>query len=149
MKHENVLENSLNPGRFYKIIQPIGPIPAGVYRFECVDEGSMTFSVGHSREIVFSIAYLTPEIVSEVSYSIGKRSRIRASEFTEHYFENVDRIPSHWSMGPQPENGPALTFCFIPIEQSLLARGPLLEKLFKPEVASNGWHKLFTAEFDA
>jgi hypothetical protein len=149
MKHELVFGNSFNPGRFYKILQPVGPIPAGIYRFEGLDEGSLTFSVGLERSIVFSIAHLTYEMISEVPYSLGKRCRVRASEFTEHYFENVGRVPSQWSMGSQLEQGPALTFCFIPIEQSLLARGPLLEKLFTTEVSSHGWHTVAPFEFDA
>lgn len=149
MKRERVFGSSFSPGRYYKLLQPVGPIPSGIYRFEGVDEDSLTFSVGRERSVIFSIAHLSYEMISEVSYSVGKRHRIRTHEFTDHYFENVDHIPLEWTEEQRDDKAPALTFCFIPIEQSLLARGPLLQKLFAAEVNSGGWHSVMPLTFDA
>jgi hypothetical protein len=153
MKFGPVFGSSLSPGRYYKLLQPVGPIPAGIYRFEGIDQESLTFSVGSDRSVLFSLARLNHEVLSEVPFSFGRRNRVRTNEFTEHYFANIGRNALNWTSDPHQELGqidtPTLTFCFIPLEESLLARGPLLEKLFPFESHTDGNHMLIPLQFDA
>jgi hypothetical protein len=149
MKRENDFGSSFHPGRYYKLLQPVGPIPAGVYRLEGAGDESLTFSVGNERSIIFSLAYVTPDIISEVAFSFGRRHRVRAAEFSEHYFDNVDRLRPEWTSEEHPECGPTLVMCSIPLQHSLLARSALLQRLFATQVPSDGWHSLIPLEFDA
>jgi hypothetical protein len=62
----------MHRGRFYKLVHPVGRIPAGIYRLERVSNDGLTFSVGRERRIIFHLNHLKRDLLSEVSYSVGR-----------------------------------------------------------------------------
>ncbi|MFO0417284.1 MAG: hypothetical protein ACK5Y6_08355 [Pseudomonadota bacterium] len=71
----------MHRGRFYKLIHPVGSIPAGIYRLEDVSAERLTFSVGREREVAFSIKNPKSDLISEVSYSVGRLFVMGGVEF--------------------------------------------------------------------
>jgi hypothetical protein len=150
----------LRPGRFYKLLHPVGPIPAGIYRCEDqLDEG-VIFSVSADRSTYFGLAGLDHSMVTEVPYTRGRRARTRLLEFASHYFNHVSQEaklacrpkskgPDNSSTTPLPE-APQLTMCCIPLTGAMLSDRAIMEQMFEIErQMPEGTHFLDSADFHA
>ena len=92
MAKERILRSELHQGRFYKLMRPVGPIPAGIYRFEGWSDTSARFSVGKDRAFGFKLLNVERAHICEVSYAVGRTFATGASEFSIKYFKNIESL---------------------------------------------------------
>jgi hypothetical protein len=90
MRREIRLRCGLRQGRFYKILQRVGAIPAGVYRFEGRHGGGLEFSVGARREVRFVLRRLDRTLIVQVPYRSGFAQRSSEYEFLERLYKNIE-----------------------------------------------------------
>lgn len=141
--HPDSLRSCLRPGRFYNLLNPVGPIPAGVYRYEDWSEGSAIFSVSSDRAIFFGLSGLDTCAMNEVPYSRGRRSRVRPLEFASHYFKYLAQEARHlcdceWrndgnAFTDESPKTPQLTICSIPLTNAMLSDRSIMEQMFEIE----------------
>ena len=151
---------ALRPGRFYRLLRPVGPIPAGIYRCEDRSNEGAIFSVSTDCSTYFGLAGLDPCMISEVPYSRGRRARTRLLEFASHYFSYVSqeaklacrpesKSPDNSSATRLPE-APQLTMCCIPLTGAMLSNRAIMEQMFEIErQMPEGAHFLAAANLDA
>ena len=109
-------EKRLRAGRYYRLNQDIGPIPAGVYRLERVEHGSWAFSVGKAKRVHFGVIFGDQSMLSEVSYRLGRKICTHPGIFAKRYYENL-RSKEHL-VETISRNSPAnkvspVTFCMM------------------------------------
>lgn len=150
----------LRLGRFYNLLHPVGPIPAGIYRCEDQSEEGIIFSVSPDRSTYFGLAGLDHSMVTEVPYSRGRRARTRLLEFASHYFNHVSqeatlacrpesKSPDISSMTLLLET-PQLTMCCISITGPMLSNRAIMEQMFEIErQMPEGTHFLDSGDFHA
>jgi hypothetical protein len=56
MRDDADIITRLKRGRFYKLLWPVGPAPAGIYRFEGVTERGLELSFGCGRDNTVSVS---------------------------------------------------------------------------------------------
>jgi hypothetical protein len=81
----------LRQGRFYRLLEQVQAIPAGVYRFEGARGCGMEFSVGAQRSVRFTVKKIDTSKISLVSYRRGQAQRYSESEFFDRVYENIEK----------------------------------------------------------
>lgn len=79
----------LKSGRYYKILQRVQAIPAGIYRYEGMRGGAPEFSVGIRRAIRFRIPTIDRTLVVPVPYVSGRTQRVSEARFFAEVYENL------------------------------------------------------------
>ena len=82
---------SLRQGRFYKFVQRLESIPAGIYRYEGLRGRAQEFSVGEQRAVRFAIREIDRTLVVQVPYKSGRLYGVSESEFFRQLHAHLQR----------------------------------------------------------
>jgi hypothetical protein len=102
----------LHTGRFYRLLERVGPIPAGIYRCEGTGQNEALFSVGEDRSIKFSIENIDSTHISQVQFRLGKLRATHQRDFIDAYFSALP-LPENTAVHLARAEAPRLKSCTI------------------------------------